>query len=219
MATRPAISPVIDAYLHNPTEADQIAESLKGINSQKEFTDLFLRSASSQQYNLTISGKGKHSIHRASFAYTLNNAEFKQNSNDRYAIDFYESVNLLKNLKLNMGLNYVILNNKNNGLSYSNLASLYPYQQIIDANGDYIDQPRSFYYADKEGFVSQVYPYKWNYNLMQEYENKNNKSVSHNVNVNFGLNYNLFNGFDINIGYQYESANTNTDVLYNEETN
>ncbi|MBO9634480.1 MAG: SusC/RagA family TonB-linked outer membrane protein [Chitinophagaceae bacterium] len=215
---RPAISPVVDAYLNNPASADQLVASLKNNDSYDEFRHLFMHPATRQQYALAISGVGKQASHRASFSYDKTGTEFKQNTSDRFVADLFESVELLPSLKAELGLNYVRNNVLSNGMSYDDLKSLLPYQRILGNDGSYIPQPMTFYQADKEALVAKGYPYNWNYNLMQEFRNRSNRSLTNNITGIVGLNYRITDGLMAIAGYQYESGNTNTTNLYNEET-
>jgi TonB-dependent SusC/RagA subfamily outer membrane receptor len=49
---RPVISPVVDAYLNNPSSAADLVGSLKNNDAYDEFKDLFMRPATRQQYAL-----------------------------------------------------------------------------------------------------------------------------------------------------------------------
>jgi TonB-linked SusC/RagA family outer membrane protein len=215
---RPAITPVVDAYLNNPSGAAAIVDPLKGIDSYQEFKNLFMSPATRQQYALGIAGKGQKSTHRASFSYDKVNAEFKKNSSERFVGDLFETITLLPSLRAEMGLNFVLNNVKSNGMGFSDLKTLLPYQQIVGANGAYIPQPQTFYQADKEALVAAGYPYNWNYNLLQEFNNKDNKLLSNSINAVAGLNYKIMEGFFAIAGYQYESGNATTTNLYNQET-
>ena len=215
---RSAISPVLDAYLNHPADANQMVEPLKGINAYDEFSDLFMTSASREQYALAIAGRGEKSTHRASFSYDNTNAQFKQNNSKRFVTDLFETLMISSKLRAQVGLNYAMNTGLNNGMNYTDLKNLLPYQRILDDNGGYIPQAQTFYQGDKQAYVSAGYPYNWDYNLMQEFNNKNNTIKTSNINVTAGLNYEILNGLSANLGYQYESGNTITKNSYNEDT-
>lgn len=215
---RPAISPVVDAYLNNPSGAAAIVEPLKDINSYDEFKKLFMSPAIRQQYALGLSGKGERSTHRASFSYDKVNAEFKHNSSERLVGDLFETVELLPALRLEMGLNFVLNTTKNNGMGLADLKTLLPYQQILGSDGSYIPQPQTFYQGDKDALVASGYPYNWDYNLMQEYNNKNNSVQNNSYNAVAGLSYKIIEGLFAIAGYQYESGTVKNTDLYNEQT-
>jgi TonB-linked SusC/RagA family outer membrane protein len=215
---RSAISPVLDAYLNNPAGAAQVVDPLKNINAFDEFKDLFMSPTTRQQYALAIAGKGAKSTHRASFSYDNINNQFKQNGSKRFVTDLFETMTILPKLRAQVGLNYALNTGLNNGMSYTDLKNLLPYQQILNANGGYIAQPQTFYQGDKQAYVNSGYPYNWDYNLMQEFNNKNNTVKTSNINVTAGLNYEILKGLSANVGYQYESGNTVTKNVYSEQT-
>ena len=98
------------------------------------------------------------------------------------------------------------------------LRTLLPYQQMLGANGEYIIQPQTFYQQDKEALVTAGYPYNWDYNLVQESRNKNNRATDRSLTAVAGLTYRLFKGLVFNSSYQYENYNSGTEILQNEET-
>ncbi|HWW40704.1 SusC/RagA family TonB-linked outer membrane protein [Pedobacter sp.] len=215
---RAAISPVVDTYLNNPSGASQIVEPLKNINSYKEFQDLFMSPATRQQYALSLAGKGEKTTHRASFSYDKIGSQFKGNNTQRFVTDLFQTVTLLPKLRGQIGVNYVMTNEKDNGMAYTDLKNLLPYQRILDSNGGYVPQPQTFYQADKDAYVKAGYPYNWNYNLMQEFNNKDNAIRTNDVNVSAGLDYQIMKGLMAMAGYQYEYGNSVTKDIYNEET-
>ena len=61
-------------------------------------------------------------------------------------------------------------------MNQGNFLGLDQYQQILDANGNYIIQPRGLSQNYKESRVAMGYPYNWDYNMKQDFEEKNNKA-------------------------------------------
>lgn len=215
---RPALTTGLDAYLNNPTNAAGIVEPLKNINSYDEFSDLFLRPAVRQQYALSIAGKGEKTYQRASFNYDDAQTSSKNTGRNRLMIDLYQRSDLSSKITLDLGVNFTAVNAKNNGMSISELTNLAPYQKILDANGNYVPQPKTFYQADKDALVAAGYPYNWNYNLMQEFNNKDNTINSKYLTAMAGLNYLITKNLSFNSGYQFEYVNDNNTQLQNEET-
>ncbi|MBV4358891.1 SusC/RagA family TonB-linked outer membrane protein [Pinibacter aurantiacus] len=215
---RPAISPVIDAYMNHPATADALVDSLQNIHSFDEFSSLFMRPATRQQYAINIAGKGAQTSQRVSFSYDKVNESFNQNSSERYVADLFETMRIVPKLNLEMGLNYVVNNVKNNGMLLSDIKKLLPYQTIEDANGNYVPQPQTFYQADKDSLVKAGLPYNWDYNMLREYRNNNYVTKNSYVVANTRLNYNIFKGLDANVSYQYESGTTGVNNLFNQET-
>ncbi|WP_331967180.1 SusC/RagA family TonB-linked outer membrane protein [Chitinophaga sp.] len=215
---RNAISPITDAYLNNPATADQLADSLSRNNAYQQFDDLFMRNAVRQQYGVTLAAKGEKSTSRASFNYDNVPSYMKRTGDERFSVDLFQTVALTKKLHTNVGLNYVMVNSTNNGMTLDDLRSLLPYQQLLDGNGNYIPQPQSFYQADKEALVKAGYPYNWDYNLVQEFRNHNNRTQNRGITAVAGLTYMISKHFDFNTSYQYENYSSTNTVLENEES-
>ncbi|MCK7554951.1 TonB-dependent receptor [Chitinophaga sedimenti] len=141
-----------------------------------------------------------------------------QTGTERFSADLFQSTALTKKLHLDMGLNFVMINDANNGLQLSDLNKLLPYQQLQDGNGNYIPQPQTFYQADKDALFKSGYPYDWSFNLLQEFRNKNNITQNRNLTAVAGITYLLPKGFSFNSSYQYENYSSTNTVLENEQS-
>ncbi|MBI9057212.1 MAG: SusC/RagA family TonB-linked outer membrane protein [Labilibaculum sp.] len=214
----------MDAYLRlnegliTQVESDQIINGLKSVDVRDEFADLFLRKAVRQQYNLSVSGAGEKNNYFLSLSYDDNDDFAKGNDSDRLIANMRLSSELSDRITVNAGISATLRNNYNNGISIGSLASVPQYQTILDANGNYVPQPYSYYQPTKESLVAQGYPYNWDYNLYQEYENKDNSTKNTDLRMNVGVNVKLLKGLDFDGRYQYEMGNTEGENLYNEDT-
>ncbi len=215
---RLANSPIVDAYLSSAAEGNQLASSIFNINSHDEFSDLFTQAAISSQYAVNIAGKGEKSTHRASFSYDKIESEFRGNESERFTVDLFESFQLIPSLNIELGINYAINETKDNGLALSDLATLLPYQRIQDSNGNLIPQPFGFNKEDADALTAAGFPYSWDYNLLQEHRNKDNSFTNSNITSTLRLKYDILKGLNATVGYQYESANSQTENLFNENT-
>ncbi|HEY0274155.1 MAG TPA: TonB-dependent receptor plug domain-containing protein, partial [Chitinophaga sp.] len=215
---RPALSPVTDAYLHDPGHAAQVVDSLRHYRAYDEFSRLFMRPATRQQYGISVAGKGERSSMRASFNYDNLGTYMKQTGNDRFGADLFQVSNLTRKLQLETGLNYVVQHYTTDGLSLDNIRQLLPYQQIVQPDGTLVPQPMTFYQADKDALVQAGYPYNWNYNLYQEFQHANLHAQYKSTTATAGLHYQLAKGFQVNAAYQYEDFSNNTTQLQDEQT-
>ncbi|WP_180335689.1 SusC/RagA family TonB-linked outer membrane protein [Labilibaculum filiforme] len=221
--SQPAYNEGLDAYLRyndgQMTEADKdaIINRLKGIDVRDEYADLFLRKAVRQQYHLAVSGASDKSNYYASLSYDDNNAYLKGSDNDRIVSNLRIQTKLSERISFNAGISATIRNSDNNAAG--SLANLAQYQQILDANGDYIPQPWTYSQAGKDTHaMANNSPYDWTYNLYQEFENKDNSTKNVDLRMQAGLNINLFKGLDFEGRYQYEWGNSKGQNLYNEDT-
>lgn len=200
------------------SQADAIIDQFKGVDVRDEFADLFLRKSVRQQYNLAISGASDHSNYRMSLSYDDNKAYSKENKNDRLIANLRINTKVTDRINVNAGISTTLRNQYNNGIGIQSILGAPQYQTIVDANGNYIPQPQSYYQPTKESLVAQGYPYNWDYNLYQEFQNKDNTVQQKDIRMNVGVNVKLIDGLDFEGRYQYEWGNEEKENLYNEET-
>ncbi|WP_177192368.1 SusC/RagA family TonB-linked outer membrane protein [Chitinophaga arvensicola] len=215
---RNALTPVEDAYLNNPANAARIVDSLQQYHAYDDFSSQFMRNAIRQQYGVSLAAKGEKSSTRGSFNYDNTPSYMKRTGDERFSLDLFQSTAITKKLHVDMGLNFVMLNSTNNGLSLNDLKSLLPYQRLLDDNGNYVPQPRTFYQADKDALVKAGYPYNWNYNLVQEFRNHDNQTRNRNITATAGISYLFAKDFFFNTSYQYENYGSTNTILENEES-
>lgn len=215
---RNVVLPITDAYYNHRPDADHLADSLGRNRAYDEFSDRFMRSAVRQQYGISLSGKGERSASRASFNYTKQQTYMRNTGNERFVADLFQTAALTRRLRVDLGLNFAQINTRNNGMALTDIRQLLPYQQLLDAAGNYIPQPQTFYQADKEARVAAGYPYNWDYNMVREFRNKNNRGTDRSLTATASISYQLYKGISFISSYQYENYATQTDVLQNEES-
>lgn len=215
---RSMLTPIVDAYYNKLPNADHIADSLSRNRAYDEFSDQFMRNAVRQQYGISLSGKGERTSSRASFNYSKQQTYMRNTGNERFLADIFQTAALTSRLHIEAGLNFALNNTANNGLALNDLRLLLPYQQLLDAKGNYINQPQTFYQADKDKLVAAGYPYNWNYNMVQEFRNKNDRTTDRNLTATAGISYQLYKGLSIMSSYQYENYTSTNNNLQNEET-
>lgn len=214
----------IDAYLKlnagkiTQAEADNIISSLQNVDVRKEFNDLFLRNSVRSQYDLSISGRGDRNFYYMSLNYNDNQSISKGNENDRLITTLRLSSDISKRIKVNAGLSASIRNTLSNGMGLNMLSNIPQYQRILDDNGGFIPQPKTYYQSTKEGLVAKGYPYNWDYNLYQEYLNKDSKAKNTDLKMNLGVSINILEGLDFDGGVQYEWGSSKSRNLSNENT-
>ncbi|MCT4599837.1 MAG: SusC/RagA family TonB-linked outer membrane protein [Marinifilaceae bacterium] len=200
---------------------DQVNAVLSKIGNRDvrdEFKDLFLRKATRQQYNLSISGKTKNNSYYASVSYDDNKSFSKQNNSNRFISNLALESKLSERLSINLGINAAMRNTNTNGIDYTRVLNMTQYQQILDSKGNYVTEPRSYYQGFKDNLVAQGFPYDWNYNTKREYDNADNSSKNLDLKLRVGFNFKIIDGLSLEGRYQYEWGNGKGRNLYNEET-
>ncbi|RZT96426.1 TonB-linked SusC/RagA family outer membrane protein [Ancylomarina subtilis] len=200
-------------------ERDAILNKLKQRDVRDEFSDLLMRNSISQQYGLSLRGRLNNSSYYASLSYS-DNAEFaKANNNER--ITSYLGVNskITDRLSIDLGVNVNARKRELNGIQFTDITRIPQYQQILDENGDYINQAYSHNQAYVEKLVLEKnLPYDWNYNLKREFDNKDNVTNNLDLKLRAALNYTLTDYLNIDAKYQYEWGDVKGKNLYNEDT-
>lgn len=202
-------------------EADETINRLKNIDSRQQFEDLFLANQTWVQHNLNIGGGGTNNSYQASLAYNQNrnSNSFKNNDSDQIIANISNQIDISPKLTFTGRINYSHTKRKQNGMSLSNAQGLDQYQNIIDENGNYLAQPQGFYQEFKDArSIENGYPYNWDYNLLQEFENKNNKTTFSQIRLQAALKYDITNYLSVEGRYQYEEGSSKTKNLYNEDT-
>lgn len=200
---------------------DQVNAVLSKIGNRDvrdEFKDLFLRKATRQQYNLSISGKTKNNSYYASVSYDDNKSFSKQNNSNRFISNLGLESKLSERLSVNLGINAVMRNANTNGINYIRVLNMTQYQQILDSKGNYVTEPKSYYQGFKDNLVAQGFPYDWNYNTKREYDNADNSNKNLDLKLRVGFNFKIIDGLSLEGRYQYEWGNGKGRNLYNEET-
>ncbi|OEK08956.1 hypothetical protein A8C32_13685 [Flavivirga aquatica] len=211
----------LNAGLISEDDANTIINGLRNIDSRQQFEDLFISNETWMQHNLGLSGGGQSSSYQVSLAYNQNRniGSFNNANRDQIIANIRNQIDLSPKLSFTGGINYSHTRNKPNGLNLNDAQSLDQYQNIIDENGNYLAQPREFYEEFKEDrSVENGYPYNWDYNLLQELENKNNRDTNSQIRLQGVLNYAITDYLAIEGRYQYERGHIKTKNLFNENT-
>src|SRR5690606_38239211 len=128
---RNMLSPITEAYYYGRPDAGHLADSLGRNRAYDEFADQFMRNDVRQQYGISLSGKGEKTSSRASFNYSRQATYMRNTGNDRFSADLFQTAAVTPKLHLEAGLNFVLVNTRNNGLPLDDLRRLLPYQQLL----------------------------------------------------------------------------------------
>ncbi len=198
------------------------------IDNRYEFSDLFLRSKTQQQYNLSVRQSTTFNNYSFSASYDKINSIYKGKDNDRMTLNFQNMFKPSDYVQASVSVNLIIRQDDNNGMSFSDLFNVFPYEGILDQEGNYTSMNRAtasmnggtpyrdaFYEANKH-----YLPYDWEYNLKREFDNKNNSVRSTDLRIQTGITVKPLGNEDLKLAalYQYERSYTATDDLQNEET-
>jgi len=198
-------------------EVNQKLESLGAYNNAKDYSRLFQRNAVTQTYNVDMSGGNDKALYYFSANYVGGTSSLIKNDNNRFQLTGRTSFNLSKKLSVDVGLSYQEI--KNNAAPVPDIASLYPYERLQDANGN----PAAVFNK------SLVNPY-YNQTIMaaglfdnlyyplQEVNEVSDKTHGINNRITADLRYKITDGLSINIGGVYERAKSESNYLATERS-
>jgi TonB-linked SusC/RagA family outer membrane protein len=199
------------------------------LDNRYEFSDLFLRGRTQQQYNLSVRQNTTFNNYSFSASYDKVNSIFKQTDNDRLTINFKNTFKPSDYIQAFISANIILRKDNDNGVTFTDLFNTYPYERILDGDGNYLPmnnfsmglsgnkyQRKDFYEANKN-----FLPYDWDWNVKREFDNKNNVTKSSDMRLQAGITITPFGNNDMlkfSAQYQYERNSTRNDNLQNTET-
>lgn len=199
-------------------EADAIISGLSQVDVRDELDRLFRQNALWSQYNLAIGATGNRHTYRTSVAYDANRAELRGDKSRRVLANLQSSVNINPALRLDNHINLLFDSRTKNGVN--GLDMLSQYERILDENGNYLPTTRfgDIYKPIRDEFVAQGWPYPWDFNLKQEYDNKNDRTNQVQLRAQTALNYRITNYLSATASYQYEWEQQKQTILSNEHS-
>ncbi len=199
-------------------ERDAIINGLRQNYYIKEYSDLFLRNYTQQQYNLSISQGNEKYQYRVGLNYQDEKSANKGQGNQNYGALINLSTELLKGVKLSTKVGFSKRDVQNNGLN--NISSNKPYVRILDDNGDYI----SMTHRTHPRIVDEVYqelepylPFDWDYNLKREFDNLDNSTEVRNTDFQARLDIDIIKGLRAELSYDYQYGRNETREYASEE--
>ncbi|GGE52132.1 TonB-linked SusC/RagA family outer membrane protein [Pedobacter psychrotolerans] len=189
-------------------------------DSKSQIERYLLQPATSQTYNLSISGGNNFSSYFYSASYSKEDPYSKGNSGDRLTVTLNNTFKLLKIATLTTNLKGSFFNYKSNGISLNSLyspnrATFMPYNQLVDDNGNRVSYSKNYY----TGWLNTLYPsgfLNWGYNALDEIDHTDNTQRDNNYSANFNLNVPIVKGLSANAFYNTERSFT-TVRNYNDE--
>jgi TonB-linked SusC/RagA family outer membrane protein len=198
-------------------QANQQFAELGSYNNAKDYSRLFLRTASTRTYNLDISGGNETVLYYITTNYTASDLSQIKNDNSRFILSGRTTVNLSK--RFSMELTTDFQEGKTNSAPVPDINSIYPFERFKDDNGNPLSlcnksNVTSYYndYLMSMGLLDNMY-----YPLIdiKEISDKTH-TINNRITANFR--YNLVKGFNLTFGGVYESSRTDNKHLARENS-
>lgn len=198
-------------------EVKQKLQTLGAYNNAKDYSRLFLRTAVTQTYNVDLSGGNDNALYYLSANYIGGTSSQIKNDNNRFQLTGRTTFNMSRKLSVDVGLSYQ--ESRNNAAPIPDIASLYPYERLQDANGNpapvFNKSLMNPYYNQTimaAGLFDNLY-----YPL-QEVNEVSDKTRVINNRITADLRYKITDALNIQIGGVYERAKSEDNYLATEKS-
>ena len=214
------LSPALEVFIKKNNGEISSLDSANLINSYKkndirnEFDKYFYQRAVTQQYSINIQGGNGNIGYLISGGYDrdINELDAKYN---RVTLRVENSYKPIKNLQIGLGIYYTSEKSTNGKPKFGSIrmgASNIPYFKFADEAGI----PLALATVLKESYTDTAGGGKlldWKYYPLEDYKYNSTVSKTQNVLGNFRINYTIRSGIDVDIKYQYEKQQVNTDDI------
>ncbi len=198
---------------------DDVA-ALSKTDNRGQISKYLLQHASSQNYNLSVSGGAENYNYYYSASYSKENPNSVRDLGERYTITANNNWKLFNLVNLATSFKGTFFSYKNNGISLATLYSpsrstLLPYNQLADEDGNGISYDR----YDQTWVSSLEANYKdWTYNYLDELKNSDNSQKTDNYSANIELTVPIIKGLTGSVKYAKEKTNSTSKTYYNQDT-
>lgn len=200
-------------------EMNKILERLKKQDNRSQIKKYLLQVPVTQQYNINISGATDRMNNMLSLMYENEKNNFKENSTDRFLVNYRTNVHVFRWLDFNFS-GMVQYNKIDNSGSGNNILGLSPYDMLVNEDGSRAAVTNMFYAPLVDRYVpTESFPYSdWTYNPITEIENQSLITKQLNARIQAGLTLKIWQGLTLDSKIQYEMYNTSKTDIYNENT-
>jgi TonB-linked SusC/RagA family outer membrane protein len=198
-------------------EANQQFAELGSYTNTKDYSRLFLRTASSRTYNLDISGGNEHALYYIMGNYNVSDLSQIRNDNNRFTLSARSMINFSK--RFSVDLTSDLNGRKTNSVPIPDINKIYPYERFQDDQGNplplYNGSYANSYYNNtiiSEGLLDNMY-----YPLVDINEiSDKTQTINNRITANFK--YDIGKGFSLNFGGVYENSRTDRKYLAGENS-
>jgi len=197
-------------------------DSLSKIDNTGQILQYLLKPATTQQYNLSVSGGNYNSNYYYSASYSRETPNAKRTIGERLTITLNNSWKLFKVATLTTSLKGAFFKYTNDGTGVNSLypltgsGVLLPYMQLVDNNGKSVSYDRIN--PDFTSTLSTKAFSNWQYNYIDELNNRDDIQKDNNYSANVNLNVPIYKGLSGSVQYSNEKTFSAHNVYYNPNT-
>lgn len=200
------------------TQLDSALSSLSLIDNNRQIQDYLLQTATSQQYNLSVSGGSGGTNYFLSGNYSKDVPSFRANRGESAFVNANLTNTLFNNrVRVSTGINYNFndaLNNPTAMNAFSGLQyGLRPYDLLVDDNGERIRRYLRYRPEvirdrfDKAGYLD------WTYNTLDELDAIQYAEQANRLRINMDVNTKITDWLDFSVMGQYQRNLENTENI------
>jgi TonB-linked SusC/RagA family outer membrane protein len=196
-------------------EYDARAAQMSGINNYGQITKQLMQRATSQSYNLSVSGGSDVHTYFLSGSYAKETPSTKGNTGERITLTANQEFKIIKKITLTTSLKASFFNYSTNGIGLSVLSpgarTFMPYNDLND----------KFYYTTGRRYADslQGLGYRnWGYDYMDELALADNGAHDNNYTGTLNLNVPIYKGFAFTAAYALERTYFTLRNYYGENT-
>lgn len=206
-----AITPAVEIFrkrraglISAADSADQM-NSLKMIDSRKEYKKYFYHNAVIQQYFVNLKGGSNNNAYLFSIAYDKNNGQL-DNPYKKLNVRFENTYRPIKNLEVSIGVYYTNSTSATGGLAYNSIkinGRDVPYLRFADNDGNPLPVPIRYKdsYTDTAGQGKLL---NWKYFPLEDYKHNKSTTDIQELFSNVGIRYKINRFLDADFKYQYQ---------------
>jgi TonB-linked SusC/RagA family outer membrane protein len=198
-------------------ERDRQLAALASYNNSGDYSRLFLRTASTQTYNLDMSGGSDRLLYYLTANYSHNNAMQVKNNDGMFRLSARTTMKLTNRFSLELNTDYQ--EGRRNGTPVPDISKMLPYERFEDENGNPVAVPTGSKVSPiynnfimSRGLLDNSY-----YPLRDLNEVSDRvRTTSNRITANFR--YKMGNGFNLSFGGVYENAKSDNRHMASESS-
>ena len=194
-------------------------DRLRNRNNRSQLKKYMMQQQLLQQYNMNLSGGTDKFANYLSLMYERNAEATIKRGYERFMMNYNTAYHLNRNITATASLTWQKRNQENSGVTIKDFNRLQPYDMLKNDDGSYAYNTGNFNREELKKVDTSSFPYSdFNYNMLQEVENRSYKTKSNKLRIQLGINAKILKGLSYDIKYQYERNNSNYRDLDGEAT-